>query len=184
MKIKLFASAFVISTVTIAITFIGSSSASAGTTTFVCGTSKGVPTTMAKTPRGNVPVIRWNSDYFNNSGWTPQKRCQEVSKKFQTFYQNGTLKYLTTADFNGQSAVCVAERENGSCNPNGSGILFTLKPGSNPGETLQQLLSVRVHAAGPLNESSPRVYINMNQFLETAPVEGTTSGNSSVQPLF
>ncbi len=177
MKIHLLASALTASTLTIATTFLGSSPASAEKTTFVCSVSNGLPATVAQTSRGNVAVIRWNSDYFSGSGWTAQRRCQEVSKKFHNYYQSGALNYLTTGIMNGQPVVCVAGFEGGGC----SKLLFTLKPESNvtPAQKLQQLLAVRVRASGPLNESSARVYIDMKEFLKMAPVESVTSGSSS-----
>ncbi len=179
MKNRIFPSTFMAS-VAIATAFIGNSSAFAGTTSFVCGSSNGVPATMAQTPRGNVPVIKWVSNYFSDSGWTPQRRCQEVSRKFQAYYQNGTLNYLTTGEINGQPVVCVAQEKEGPC----AGLLFTLKAESNPGETLQRLLDVRDRTAGgPLPESSPRVYININDVL-AKPVEGAASSSSREQPLF
>lgn len=138
---------------------------------FSCATSGGAPATMAKTKRGYVPVIRWTSDYFGASGWSPQARCQEVSDRFEIYHQQGTLNFLTTGRMNRESVVCVANREGGPC----SGLLFTLKSGSNPGQTLQKLLDVRYRATGPLNESAARVYINMEDFLNKAPVDGTTT---------
>ena len=87
--------------------------------------------------------------------WSPEARCQEVSKRFESYHRDGTLNFLTTGRMNRQSVVCVAQSQGGPC----SGLLFTLKPGSNPGQTLQKLLDVRHRATGPLNESaSARLY--------------------------
>jgi Circadian oscillating protein COP23 len=133
---------------------------------FYCGQSKNVPTTMAKTSRGAVPVIRWVSTLGGT--YTPENRCKIVSEKFQTFYNDGTLNYLTTGIVNQLPVICAAQRENGPC----TGVLFTLKPNSDPGQTLQRLLSIRDRAPGAvLNESSPQVYVNMKDFLSTAPTE-------------
>lgn len=179
MKIQLFASVFAISSLTIATTFIGSHPASAGSTTFVCGTSQGVPATMARTPRGDVPVIRWVSSYFSGSGWTPERRCQEVSQRFESYNQTGALNYLTTGEENNLPVICVTDRKGGSCH----GTLFTLKNGSNPDATLQNLLNVRIRASGPLRESKQsRAYIDMNDFLKTAPLEVGNSKTPSIQP--
>lgn len=133
---------------------------------FYCGQSKNVPATMAKTSRGAVPVIRWVSTLGGT--YTPENRCKIVSEKFQTFYNDGTLNYLTTGIVNQLPVICAAQRENGPC----TGVLFTLKPNSDPGRTLQRLLSIRDRAPGAvLNESSPQVYVNMKDFLSTAPTE-------------
>lgn len=131
---------------------------------FYCGSWDGVPATIAKTKNGEVPVIRWVSQHFADSGFDTQKRCEIVSAKFQEYHKAGTLKYLTTGRSNGQNIVCVAQEENGAC----SGQLFTLRPGSNPGHTLTRLMSIRYLNSGPLNESSERIYINMNDYLQEA----------------
>jgi hypothetical protein len=142
---------------------------------FYCGQSKGVPTTMAKTSRGAVPVIHWLSTLGEN--YTPAKRCQIVSEKFQTFYNDGTLNYLTTGVMNQLPVICAAQQENGPC----SGVLFTLKPNSDPGQTLQRLLSIRDRAPGlVLNESAPQLYVNMADFLNTAPTDTDQASNEAI----
>jgi hypothetical protein len=182
MKIKyssLF-SAMVLSTTTVLGTLAFSPLAQAGSANFFCGRSQGVPATIAKTSRGNVPVIRWVSNQFTSSGYSPQKRCQIVSQKFQQYKNDGTLKYLTTGQHNGIPVVCVASYKGGSC----SGVLFTLKPGQNPGKTLRQLFSVRDRASGPLNETEERVYIDMEQYLQDSPIQEAYPSDepSPVQP--
>ena len=134
---------------------------------FSCGNSKGIPVTVAQHSQGPLTVIRWKSAFFSGSGYTPQSRCQLVSQRFQDYYQKGKLNFLTTGIMNRQKVVCVAEKEGGPC----SGLLFTLKPSSDPGRTLQQLLDFRVGAAGPLTETSERIYIDFNKFLDAAPVD-------------
>ncbi|MGB8697929.1 MAG: COP23 domain-containing protein [Thermosynechococcaceae cyanobacterium] len=152
---------------------------------FMCGTSQGYPATVALTSRGPVPVIRWSSSYFNTSGYSPQFRCNAVSAKFQQYYQNGMLNYLTTGWSNRQPVVCVAAQKGGSC----AGVLFTLKPGSNPWLTLTRLMDVRVRASTPLNESTATPvnvtdgeYLDMKAFLDSAPTEVSTPSQSSTQP--
>jgi Circadian oscillating protein COP23 len=144
---------------------------------FLCGTSKGVPATVALTSRGYVPVVRWSSNFFGRSGFSPQTRCKMVSAKFQQYYQNGTLNYLTTSTQNRQPVICVAEAKGGAC----AGVLFTLKPTANPMATLRQLMDVRTRSgAVVLNESTggslppsadDERYLDMREFLQTAPVE-------------
>ncbi len=139
--------------------------ARAAGTTFFCGVCDGVPVTFARTSRGYVPVIRWVSAHFSGSGYTPEKRCQEVSARFQTYYNSGTLNYVTAGRMNGQPVVCVADRAGGGCR----GLLFTLKPGSDANSTVRQLFEIRDRSAGPLEEVYARVYINMNDYLSQPP---------------
>lgn len=133
-------------------------------TTFECSTINGVPTTIARTSQKQVAVIRWVSDFGSERGFTPQKRCQLVSARFQEYYTQGKLNFLTTGRKNGQNIICIAETQGGNC----TGQLFTLKPEANPGETLKNLLNIRTGAGGPLNETNDRVYIDMNQYLRDA----------------
>jgi hypothetical protein len=140
---------------------------------FSCGTNQGVPATVVQTSRGNITVIRWASTVFGEK-YTPEYRCRVVSAKFQQFHKDGQLNYLTTGVSNGQSVVCVASSKGGPC----SGVLFTLKPGSDPTMTLTRLMNVRVQAGPALNESAggssmigSDQYIDMANFLSTAPTD-------------
>jgi hypothetical protein len=157
-------------------------------TTFFCGQSKqGIPTTYARTKRGNVPVIRWVSWEFGASGYTPQQRCQEVTRRFQVYKNNGALSYITTGIMNRQSVVCVSSTKGGGC----QGLLFTLKPGANASRVLQQLFNIGDGTAtSPLYESSSSssnyqtetTSIDVNQFLDNTPVESTSDVAPSSQP--
>ncbi len=144
------------------------------TRAFACSTSNAVPTTIAQTNQGNVPVIRWTSDRFRDAGYSPERRCEEVSARFQQYFRNGKLNYLTTGIMNNQQVVCVADRIGGDC----TGLLFTLKRGSDPSQVLKNLLDVRVRASGPLNESTSRVYIDMSEYLKQASVEDRPNSQS------
>ncbi|NER36674.1 MAG: hypothetical protein F6J93_22270 [Oscillatoria sp. SIO1A7] len=151
---------------------------------FTCVRSNGVPTTMARTSRGNIPMIRWVSSYFSNSGYDPQTRCEEVSGRFQTYQENGRLKYVGVAELNGYPILCVAEQMPGSCLNvgNNKGLLFTLKPDSDPNEILRQMLRVRDLASSPLEQAIGRpklthlnsqgyLFVDLEQYLKRAPVE-------------
>ncbi|MDY7004491.1 MAG: COP23 domain-containing protein [Cyanobacteriota bacterium] len=131
---------------------------------FYCDRGKnGIPTTFVKTPQGTYPVIRWVSNYFLSAGYSPLTRCRQVSDKFQFFYDDGRLDYITTGIVNRQPVVCVSGRKGGPC----QGVLFTLKPQQSASETVQQLFDIRVGAAtGPLYESGSRFYLNFNDYIE------------------
>lgn len=129
--------------------------------TFFCGTFKGVPTTMAKTAKSNVPIIIWESSDFEKAGYPPEKRCQIVSNKFQEHYIKGNgVFYLTTGRKNGENIICVAQLEKGPC----ADQLFTLKRDANPRQILQQLVQIRDRGSGPLNQQE-RPYYNINDLI-------------------
>ena len=52
-----------------------------------CMDANGVPATVVTTKSGKqVPIIYRKSDAFSASGWTPVRRCQEVSVRFQEYH--------------------------------------------------------------------------------------------------
>lgn len=141
--------------------------ASAGVSarSFVCGRAAGAPATNAVTADDQqVPVIRWTSSVFNDAGWNQQRRCQEVSSRFDGFLKQGRLAYITTGRMNGQPVICTAASRGGACD----GLLFTLKPGQDATATLKNLLEIRVKARGPLNETNSRLYVSLDELLTTA----------------
>lgn len=151
---------------------------------FICGMSNNAPVTIAQTQRGDVTVIRWMSGFFSNAGFTPQRRCIEVSSRFQTYYNDGTLKYLTTGRINNQPVICTAKRLGSSC----TDVLFTLEPNDNPNQVLRELMNIRSGATStPLSRggaSQKQTYINLDAYLNQAPVEPEVVPVSPSQPNF
>ncbi|MBD2142795.1 hypothetical protein H6F39_15840 [Anabaena sp. FACHB-1250] len=146
--------------------------------TFLCqeifdpASGEKVPATIAWVPerQGHVRFIGWKSEYFAKGGWAPQKRCQEVSKKFQNFYEAGRLNRLTTGKNNGYSVVCAVANNEQSCN--GNNQLFTLKNNSDPGLVLEQLVNIaQGKSSEPLWQSSGNSkYLNVRKYLQNAPL--------------
>ena len=134
--------------------------------TFSCESRKGVPTTVAQSPRGDIPVIRWVSDFGSEVGYDPQKRCDEVSNRFQKYYNKGVLNFVTTGRQNNQNIVCISSDKGGTCQD----LLFTLKPKDNPSLVIKQMFEVASYASGPIDQSSG-VYIDMKKLLAEAPVD-------------
>jgi hypothetical protein len=156
------------------------STSAAETINFSCEIRGNVPTTLAQTPRGKIPVIRWVSHYFSESGFDPQKRCEDVTNRFQIYSNQGVLSYITTGMENNQEVICVSGKEGGSCN----GTLFTLKPEQKASRVIQQLFDVAYRNAAPLEESSasPQIYVDMKTLLENAPVESVGAKHSGENP--
>ncbi|MBZ8179914.1 MAG: COP23 domain-containing protein [Oscillatoria sp. PMC 1051.18] len=137
---------------------------------FFCGASSdGVPTTLASTSQGKTAVIRWVSEYFSSSGYHPQKRCNQVSQRFQKYYQLGILNYITTGIIERQEVICVSSAYGGPCD----GVLFTLQPGESASRVIQGLFDIGKFGLNPLKQSSgeSQIYIDFHKFLETAPKE-------------
>ncbi|MGJ5634447.1 COP23 domain-containing protein [Nostoc sp. CALU 1950] len=138
---------------------------------FVCAMRNGRPTIMVLTSRGKVPFITWSNNDFSSSNYTPQQRCQHISARFEQYYQNGTLNYLTAGKINSLPVVCVVAHLGDGC----KGILFTLKPGSNPELVLRQLLDysrqtsgLPIHLSGPdstsVTQTTQGTYFDLNVY--------------------
>lgn len=142
---------------------------------FYCDTSNDVPVTMVSTSRGNEPMIRWVSQDFISSGYTPEQRCQEVSNRFQRSYENQTLRYIRTGTINNYPVLCIARREGEACSK--SRLIVTFKQDTNPEVILQQLRDFRTRVTGRPLELSKRngtsgffafkgeTYVNMHEIL-------------------
>jgi hypothetical protein len=128
---------------------------------------------MTTTKSGKkVPIITWKSSHFSGSGYTPQRRCEIVSQRFNTLHQRGQMNLLTTGRMNGLPVICAAATNPGPCVQDG--LLYTLKPGQNATQTLKNLISIRTKASGPLTETASRLYISIEE-IENAHEKGSTS---------
>lgn len=199
MKIQPLKTLITASAIALVTTIVASIPTPAQTTGFVCGKNGGQPATILQRPGGNVTIIKWVSNSFSDSGFDAQRRCQQVSDRFQQYHKAGNLKYLTTGIINRQPVICVANRPGGDCArelPN-NGLLFTVKPGSDARDTLKRLLNLRDRAStSSLNESAPssrvdveindRLYIDMAEYLNSQPAESASppSVESDANQLF
>lgn len=118
--------------------------ASPGEGSFSCQYDDGFPTTVFRVENGpgtivEYSLIRWSSRYFEESGWTPERRCEEVSRRFQSYYEDGILRYLIVSEINNQGTICAVEDlsySSLSCN-----LLLTVKPFERPQDRLLELES-------------------------------------------
>jgi hypothetical protein len=147
---------------------------------FFCGgarvNGKKVPATYAFTPgQGNIPMIVWARNDFRGSV-SARQRCYAVAKRFQTHYENRTLKYIRTGVIKGYPVICVANARGGACPENQ--VLVTLNPGTNPALVLDRLLDLRSRSAGRAVYLSGEdrvfyeegeAYIDLEQLLELNP---------------
>lgn len=133
----------------------------AESTTFFCGTYNNMLATMAKTSQGDIPLFIWNYEYFIEGGYTPNRRCLDTSRRFQAYYNNGTLNYIFAERQESQWVVCVARQQGGSCFKE----LFTLPPDSiAASHDLQWILGIG-NQSDVVSEVESNIYININNYL-------------------
>jgi hypothetical protein len=131
-----------------------------------------IPATFAWIPerQGNITVVGWKSQFFAKRGWNAQKRCADITPKFQQAFDSGRLQYLTTGASSGYPVVCAIAKQEDACN--GTSQLFTLKPHDQPALVLQQLTDVLTGKASDmlLQSSDGKTYISMQEFFKKAPL--------------
>lgn len=148
------------------LSFTPSSQAVTATTSFVCGKTNGKPATVARTKKGDVPIVVWSSEEMSSSGYTPQIRCQQVSARFQSLYKSGQLKYITAGTLNQKPVVCATKQQNSPCT--NQNLLYTLKANSDPQQVIQRLTAIR-------NRSTSR------GLEESASMSSSTASGNSIE---
>jgi hypothetical protein len=147
MQLRLFAhilsgvaTASVISALALAVAAIASNQPSyAVRNKFFCDLEGDTPVTKVRTSRGNETFIRWVVRDFKN--FPPAQRCKVVSARFQRYYDNGSLLITSRDNFNNYPVLCIVNRKGAPCTA--QNILVTLKPGTDTGRVLQQILDFR-----------------------------------------
>lgn len=139
--------------------------------TYYCAQLRGNWNTFVNTPRGRINLINWIRTY--SSEWQPKDCCIAVSRRFQNFLDNGTLKYIRTGIVNQQPVICVADTRGGNCPSNN--VLITFQPGTNPETVLIKLVDFRRTVSGQtivLSENDAgfyadgEFYVDMEKFFE------------------
>lgn len=143
--------------------------------TFYCGeipdqaSGGNIPATVAYVPqrKENVEIIVWKSNYIPQ--WDAQTRCETVSPKFQTFYEDGRLEYLTTGENQGYDIICAAVEEGQPCKAEDQ--LFQVKANNDPDAVLTGLTGIiEGTSSEPIYQSSgDQTYVSIEELLNAAP---------------
>ena len=163
-------------------------------TTFRCitNTTRGIYSTIAIRSNGTPtsPLFNWERTDFAPSGYTPQRRCNEVTRRLSNAVsQNGGLLsqlWLTTGRVNAQPVVCYIRGGDSGCN--GSNILFTISPSSphhrNPNGALNSLVNFSLTGAGSaIEETSGQQYVSLEKLVEAGANASQNSSNPPVPQL-
>ncbi len=155
----------------------------AGNNKFFCTQEDGIPVTKVRSSRGNETFIRWVVTDFKN--FPASQRCKIVSARFQRYYDNGSLFITSRDNFNGYPVLCIANRKGIPCTS--ENILVTLKPGSDTGATLKQIIDFRRGvAASPVNLSGCQaitydqgdLYLDVKQLVDGKGCSQSTSSSN------
>jgi Circadian oscillating protein COP23 len=132
--------------------WVESSQAQAKQTLFRCELVNGMPLTMVKTVRGNLPMIHWVKS-FGGGYQDLNRRCNEVSTRLDRFNRDGKLGYIRTGNVNRYPVLCVDKGVSGNTCPK-TNVLVTLPKGSDSSLVLQKMLDLRARASGSIIQLS------------------------------
>jgi len=108
---------------------------SADTVTYSCNMDPQTkfPTTFGITGDGQgIPIISWQSKFFEGSGWSPAKRCVAVSQRMERYRQQGLLSpstYLVGATMGKERVICVSNTSASDQECTSNRLLLTLQRG-------------------------------------------------------
>lgn len=129
-----------------------------------------IPATTVWIPKAqkNVRLIGWKSDYFDKT-LTVEQRCQKVTQKFQTKYDNGDLQYISLGQSGGYPILCGVKNIGDPCN--GNSQLFTLKPYSSPQQIQQRLGEILSGKSSDMlmQSSGNQAYVPFSDLLNALP---------------
>jgi hypothetical protein len=99
---------------------------------FFCGSSyndrlkKNVPTMIAQKGLQKRTIAQWVNSM--DEYWTPERRCQQVSRGMQLANTAGNLKYITNGKMSDRRVICTTTEVNGDC----KNVLMTVRPKDKP----------------------------------------------------
>lgn len=137
---------------------------------FKCITQGSGFATVVSAGDRNIPIITWNNPQFSPQ-FTPEKRCQKVSEKFQTAVNKhgaGNL-LLTTGVVKKQGVICLVNGGLLGCNPDN--ILLTLsgENAKDPGIALAKLLNISTTGSGsPIQERQGKQVVPLSTLITQA----------------
>ena len=145
--------------------------------TYACANREETLSTIAKTPRGRIELVKWQSTFFGDY-WTPERRCKAVTQRLQRFADTQQLKYISWGRLNDYKILCISGEEGTCIN---DGLLLTLEHRDNPVRVLRSLFDYRA----PVTRGGKTV-IDIDELLqarEPLPEEEATTEPESATPL-
>ncbi len=126
--------------------FTADKPSSEGKVAFYCDRHEGKPAMIAKHPqRGEVTLIVFVSKYFSASGWNPQRRCEQISYKFQLNSEKGHLRKVIASWYNNLMVFCASEDQSveyvSGCEDDR--VLMTLRRQDRPEVLLEELRGLK-----------------------------------------
>lgn len=95
-------------------------------TRFGCQMVNGEYTVVYQPESRSGEYFPWATPSAMGGGWSPERRCNEIARRLESYRPQGLLE-LTTGVENNYNTVCVITEANQNCQ-----IVFTVPPGQDP----------------------------------------------------
>ncbi|HEY9706106.1 MAG TPA: COP23 domain-containing protein, partial [Allocoleopsis sp.] len=131
---------------------------------YQCVSRNGKYFTVVRTSRGPVPIIEWVNSYGKE--YTKERRCKDVSNRFQFFTESGQLKYLATGTVSKKPVICGVSERGQKCDSNN--MLVQLPDGSDRYKVARQLIMIHQSNGNRvrINETRIEVYQNGENYYD------------------
>ncbi|MEQ8998925.1 MAG: COP23 domain-containing protein [Coleofasciculus sp. B1-GNL1-01] len=93
---------------------------------FTCQFFEGEYTVMYHPESQPEQAYAWATPSLMGGGWTPERRCNEISRRLEFYRPDGLLE-MRTATENNYNIICVTTQKNPDCQ-----IVLTVPPGQDP----------------------------------------------------
>jgi hypothetical protein len=140
-----------------------------------------------------VPLFKWKSQEFNDSGYTPERRCQEVTNRLNKSVRDNDGKldglFLTVGKVNRYLVLCNVTNTSGKCNKDNVLFTFSARNRRNPTRVLASIVNFSISGSGSAifesgggNRSEEFPYINLAEVVEKAAIAEDNTNPAIEQP--
>lgn len=99
----------------------------------------------------------WATPTELGGGWTPQARCNEISRRLEAYRPDNMLEMMTGSE-NGYDTICVTTEANASCR-----IVLTVPPGQDPVITRNRVFENLTVASSGVQTDAVTTFTNSGQ---------------------
>ncbi|MEP0819848.1 MULTISPECIES: COP23 domain-containing protein [Trichocoleus] len=118
----------------------------------------------------------WATPSQLGGGWTPQARCQEISRRLELYRPDG-LQEMRTAVENNYNTVCVTTEKNSSCR-----IVLTVPPNQDPLTTRDRVFQNLTIADSGQQTQAANTFVGSSR-VGNSRVDGSSRGGDKLDEL-
>jgi hypothetical protein len=141
---------------------------------FTCEIVEGEYTVMYYPKGRNAEGYPWATPTQLGGGWTPEARCNEISRRLESYRPDGLLELGTSVE-NGYDVICVTTQDVSSCR-----IVLTVPPGQDAKITRDRVFDNIVAADSGRQTDAVNALVGDNGSNILGQIEDALGGNISL----